>query len=281
MRHDVAPRIGTRAEFARPTNELSPMNTDLRRSYSLSRSGSEDHFIQVVKRYEALVFGFFRVSAPSHLTEAMSATQQVFFQLWEGLNQHHRIGDFERALVNALIAHEFTSDSESSDPRIQALAQLSRRDRVIALAVEIGNWTVESAAHSLDVSRAVMARDLLRIRCDLIGLHFINLTEDEKRVLREMSSHLCRDVSKKHRRKMTEATCRSPELRNFKALCLEKRCEMVELWLDFRLTPEEQSWLFEGVLGLISREKEKRAAAGYSSLSWLPSFRRRKKVVVS
>ncbi|MGE9290449.1 MAG: hypothetical protein ACQKBT_05645 [Puniceicoccales bacterium] len=257
------------------------MKSDIRRSYSRARSGSEEDYISVVKRYEALVFGYFRVSAPLELTEAMNATQQVFFRLWEDLSSHSRIADFEAALVETLVARDLSSGLPSPDPRIAALAQLSAQDRVIALAVEIGNWSVESAAHAFGVSRSVMARDLLRIRCDLIGLHFINLSEDEKRVLREVSTHLCRDLSKKQRKKMAEATCRSPELRDFKARCLEKRCEMVELWLDFRLTPEEQAWLLEGILDLIHRAQEKKEALGSSGFRWMLPLRRRKKVALN
>lgn len=254
------------------------MKSDLRRSYSRARAGSQEDYISVIKRYESLAFGYFRVSAPLQLTEAMNATQEVFFNLWENLRFHSKISDFEAALVERLVARDLDSGSLSPDPRIMALGQLSAQDRVIALAVEIGNWSVETAARALGVSPSVMARDLLRIRCDLIGLHFINLTEDEKRVLRELSTHLCRDLSKKQRKKMADATCRSPELRDFKARCLEKRCEMVELWLDFRLTPEEEQWLLEGIVGLIHRDIEKQALKGGMGLRWFEPLKRRKKV---
>jgi len=257
------------------------MKSDLQRAYLRARKGSEECFIQVVTRYEALAFGFFRVSAPSRLTEAMNQTQQVFFHLWQQINSLPRLGDFERALVQTLVARDPGADPVCPDSRMASLAQLSPRDRIIALAVEIGNWTVDSAARAFEVSRAVMSQDLLRMRCDLIGLHFINLNEDEKRVLREVSTHLCRDLSKKQRQKMAEATCRSPELRDFKARCLEKRCEMVELWLDLRLTEEEQAWLFEGIRDLIERKKEKDAAMDPSALRWILPFRRRKKAVLS
>ncbi|MBC2600675.1 RNA polymerase sigma factor [Puniceicoccus vermicola] len=257
------------------------MNSDIRRSYTRARSGSEEDYLAVIKRYEALVFGYFRVSAPLQVTEAMNATQQVFFRLWEDLGSYSKIGEFEAALVETLVSRDLGAGLLSPDPRIAALGQLSAQDRVIALAVEIGNWSVESAAKAFGVSRSVMARDLLRIRCDLIGLHFINLTEDEKKVLREVSTHLCRDLSKKQRQKMAEATCRSPELRDFKARCLEKRCEMVELWLDFRLTPEEQAWLLEGILDLIRREREKKAALRSHGLRWMLPLRRRKKALLN
>jgi len=253
------------------------MKSDLQRSYLRARKGSEENYIQVVARYEALAFGYFRVSAPTRLTEAMNATQQVFFELWERLGSLPKVGDFERALVEILEKRDPGTDPVILDSRMAALGQLSARDRLIALAVEIGNWTVEAAAKAFEVSRSVMARDLLRIRCDLIGLHFINLSDDEKRVLREVSTHLCRDLSKRQRQKMAEATCRSPDLRDFKARCLEKRCEMVELWLDLRLTPEEQAWLFEGIHDLILRKKEK-DAIGEADLRWIAPFRRRKKV---
>ncbi len=257
------------------------MKSDFRKSYSRARSGSEEDYISVVQRYEALVFGYFRVSSPLQLTEAMNATQQVFFQLWQKLGSLSRISDFEREMVEVLVQRDLGGGLLSPDPRIAALGQLSADARVIALAVEIGHWSVESAARAFGVSRSVMERDLLRIRCDLIGLHFINLTEDEKRVLREVSTHLCCDLSKKQRKKMAEATCRSPELRDFKARCLEKRCEMVELWLDFRLTPEEQAWLFEGILDLVRRDREKQAELGTSGIRWMFPLRRAKKQTVS
>ncbi len=257
------------------------MKSDVRRSFALARSGSEEAYISIIKRYEALVFGYFRVSEPAQLTESMNATQRVFFRLWQNLDSYSRIAEYEKALVEILVERDPGHGSVPTDPRIAALGQLSPGDRIIALAVEIGNWTVDSAARAFGVSRSVMERDLLRIRCDLIGLHFINLTECEKKVLREVSTHLCRDLSKKQRQKMAEATCRSPELRDFKARCLEKRCEMVELWLDFRLTPEEQAWLLEGILDLVRRERGKRASLGGSGLRWLAPLRRKKKIEVA
>ena len=257
------------------------MKSDLSRPLSRARSGSEEDFITVVQRYESLVFGYFRVSAPLQLTEAMNATQQVFFYLWERLGSLSKVGDFERELVNTLVSRDLGGGALSPDPRIANLGQLSPQDRVIALAVEIGNWSVETAAKAFDVSKATMSRDLLRIRCDLIGVHFINLTEDEKWVLREVSTHLCRDLSKKQRKRIAEATSRSPELREFKARCLEKRCEMVELWLDFRLTTEDQVWLFEGVLDLIHRVLEIKADESSGGLRWLKELKRSRKVSVS
>ncbi len=234
----------------------------------------------VVRHYEALVFGYFRIVAPDRLTESMSATQQIFFRMWQEMRLLARLSDFEKELVTQLIDRDWTLFSTPQDPRLAALAEMPARDRIIALAVEIGNWTIDSASKAFEVSRSVMERDLLRIRCDLIGVHFINLTEDEKRVLREVSTHLCRDLSKKQRKKIAEATSRSRELRDFKSRCLEKRCEMVELWLDFRLSEEEREWLIGGVLGLVRREKEKREASGVGGMRWLLP-RRRKKAAVS
>ena len=252
------------------------MKCEHTKAFSRARSGSESDFISVVRHYESLVFGYFRIASPFQLTEAMNATQRVFFRLWEKLGSMARIADFERELVSILVESDNESAAIPTDPRLAALAQLPPHDRVVALAVEIGNWSVDSAARAFGISRPSMQQDLLRIRCDLIGVHFINLSEDEKRVLREVSTHLCRDLSKKHSKRMAEATCRSPELREFKARCLEKRCEMVELWLDFRLTEEEQSWLFEGVLDLVRRAREKKSGLNGSSLRWLIPSRKRK-----
>ena len=256
------------------------MKSELRKAYARARSGSEDDFSTVVRHYEALVFGYFRIVAPDRLTESMNATQQVFFRMWEELGHSPRLSDFEQELVSQLIARDWALISTPEDPRLAALAGLPARDRIIALAVEIGNWTIESAAKAFEVSRSVMERDLLRIRCDLIGVHFINLTEDEKRVLREVSTHLCRDLSKRQRQKIAEATSRSRELRDFKSRCLEKRCEMVELWLDFRLSEEEREWLLGGVLGLVHREKEKRGAMNPGGMRWLLPRRRKKTAVL-
>lgn len=256
------------------------MKSELHRAYSRARSGSEDDFLAVVRHYESLVFGYFRIAVPNRLTESMNATQHLFFCMWEELRNLSRLSDFEKELVAQLVARDWTLFSVPDDPRLAALASLSPQDRIIALAVEIGNWSIENAAKAFEVSRATMERDLLRIRCDLIGVHFINLSEDEKRVLREVSTHLCRDLSKRQRQKIAEATSKSKELRDFKSRCLEKRCEMVELWLDFRLSDEERVLLLEGVLDLVHREKEKREALGTGGLRW-NSFRRRKKVAVS
>lgn len=257
------------------------MKNDLPRAYARARSGSEADFTTVVQHYESLVFGYFRIATPDRLTESMNATQHVFFRLWEELGRLGRIADFERELVGLLVSRDSGAVATPEDPRLAALADLPARDRVIALAVEIGNWTVEEAARAVGVSRAVMEQDLLRIRCDLIGVHFINLSDDEKRVLREVSTHLCRDLSKRQRKKMAEATCRSPELRDFKARCLEKRCEMVELWLDFRLSEEERDWLLEGVLDLVRRSREQKEALRSQGLRWLMPLRRRRKEPVS
>ncbi|MEM0966428.1 MAG: hypothetical protein AAGJ81_09800 [Verrucomicrobiota bacterium] len=257
------------------------MKSDLSRAFSRARSGSEEDYVIVVQRFEALVFGFFRASAPLQLTEAMNATQNLFFRLWERLPSLSKITDYERELVTALEQSDLADGTLSPDSRIAALGQLSPSDRVIALAVEIGNWTVEGAARAFGYSKSAMCQRLLRIRCDLIGVHFINLTEDEKRVLRDVSTHLCRDLSKRQRKRIAEATSRSPELRDFKARCLEKRCEMVELWLDFRLTSEEQAWLFGGILDLIQGQREKRNAEKSVGLTWFGSLRRNSKVAVS
>jgi len=252
------------------------MKSEPAKAFSRARSGSEEDFITVVRQYESLVFGYFRIASPFQLTEAMNATQQVFFRLWEKMGSMARPADFERELVSALVRSDRDSAAIPADPRLAALARLPAHDRVVALAVEIGNWSVEGAARAFGVSRAAMQQDLLRIRCDLIGVHFINLSDDEKRVLREVSTHLCRDLSKKQRKRMADATCRSPELREFKARCLEKRCEMVELWLDFRLTDEEQTWLFEGILDLVRRARDKKPGLVGAGLRWLLPVRRRK-----
>lgn len=257
------------------------MKSDLARAFSRARSGSEQDFISLVGRYESLVFGYFRTVAPERLTESMNATQQVFFRLWENLGRMSRLTDFERELVAELAGRDSRPVSAPADRRLAALAQLSPRDRVVALAVEIGNWTVDDAARAFEVSRPRMEQDLLRIRCDLIGVHFINLSEDEKRVLREVSTHLCRDLSKKQRKRIAEATCRSPQLREFKARCLEKRCEMVELWLDFRLSAEEEEWLREGILDLVRRAREQRLALPGPGIRWLQPLRRRKRLPAS
>jgi len=236
--------------------------------FARARSGSEEDFSLVVRHYESLVFGFFRISAPDRLTESMNATQQLFARMWEKLGTLSKMADFERELVFTLMERDWGLIVKPADPRLAALADLPARDRIIALAVEIGNWSVDSAARARGLSRQVMERELLRIRCDLIGVHFINLSDDEKRVLREVSTHLCRDLSKRQRLKIAEATSRSRELRDFKSRCLEKRCEMVELWLDFRLSEEERVWLLEGVTDLIHREKEKRLTRGEGRFRW-------------
>ncbi len=252
------------------------MKSELTRALARARTGCDDDFLTIVRHYESLVFGFFRIQDPSCPSGAMNATQRLFFRLWDKVADLPRVSDFERELVAALVERDLETGTVPKDPRLAALAGLSARDRVIALAVEIGNWSVESAARAFGVSRAAMEHDLLRVRCDLIGVHFINLSEDEKRVLREVSTHLCRDLSKRQRKRMAEATCRSAELRDFKARCLEKRCEMVELWLDFRLSEEEQAWLLDGLLNLLQRTREENEKLGSPGFRWFLPRRRRK-----
>lgn len=250
------------------------MENTLYRDYANARKGSRDAFLSILVRYQSLVFGYYRTSGVHVVTEALTHTQKLFYDLWRDLGMLPKPIDFERELIHRLKRFAIPVTGESGDERMAALLRLSPADRLLVVTIEIENWSIARAAKAFQESKYELEKRLLSLRCDWIGVHFINLNEAERRILREMSTHFCKDTTRKHKRRMADAAVRCPELREFKSRCLEKKCELVELWLDLRLTAEEQEWLMQGVGDLLGRQEWRGVSRNFLHQRWFGLFRK-------
>jgi hypothetical protein len=207
----------------------------LRKQLRLATQGDHHAYLSLVDHYLNLVVEYLYLNGGGPISEVSDKAQRLFFRLWELLPYTSRLSDFERMLALALIG-EKGSSSTSQNALMSKIMRIRPYFRFLLITNEMENWH----RHWIGLASRLKTKDLhdfiLNMRCEMCGIDTSLLLNEERHCLNE----ICLDLESPFNLKKRAAMCawikQYPKIKNFKARWLEKKCELVELRQEIRLS---------------------------------------------
>jgi hypothetical protein len=218
----------------------------LRKHLHLARKANDRAYLILVDHYLNLVTEYLKISGLSHPKEIVENVKDIFIVLWKCLPFTKRLSDFEH-----LICLVLQSTPHSCVPPQQTLLgkkilQLDCQARFLLVAHEMEQWDSHWQALALRKNPRTIKKVLLKIRCLLCDIDYINLSQKSQQILLTLSNNL--DITPASIKKSSITLPPNqkiiPEINHFKANWLDMRCQIIELRQQIRLNPETREAFF-------------------------------------
>jgi hypothetical protein len=195
-----------------------------------ARKGNSENYLALAASYLDLTQAFLGASFAETDLERSLRTERIFLRLWSKLPYAERLSDYEYMLTRDLLKESCQANCVlSPEPLVTKLRMLEPMTRFSILAYEFEKWPLRWVALVMRIRVADLHRVLSEARCELCGIVWDSLTEQERSLLQEVSVSLDKCPNLKINKALAEKIKSYPRVAEIKALWLELRPELVEV----------------------------------------------------
>ena len=206
--------------------ERKASRTHLKRA----KAGDAEAYLALTAHYLDLPLIYFGGCLHEPMDMRFARVEQVFTALWQHLPYAERVSDFEYMLASALL--ENTPDNgriTSAEALVTKLRMLQPKTRFALIAYEFENWPIRWVALLMRIRPRMLHRLLSEARCELCGISWESLAEEERACLEAISVSLGSSPNLRASKELCRRVATFPRVSEIKALWLELRPELVEV----------------------------------------------------
>lgn len=237
-----------RSFFFRLTH-ATPERKASRAHLKQAKTGDAEAYLALSANYLNLALIYFGGSLhePAELRHAR--VEQIFAALWRHLPYAERLSDFEFMLANALLESAPEHGSIASpEALVTKLRLLAPENRFAFIAYEFENWPLRWVALLMRVRPRALHRRLSEARCELCGVSWASLSEEERVCLEAISVSMDHCPNLRANKELCRRISTFPRIGEIKALWLELRPELVEVRHRYLPESSERERLLGNIL---------------------------------
>lgn len=219
-----------------------------------ARTGDAGAYLALSANYLDLALVYFGGCLHEPVEKRMARVEQVFTELWRHLRYAERVSDFEYMLASALM-NSAPEDGpiNSADALVTKLRLLAPGNRFAFITYEFENWPLRWVALLMRVRPRSLHRSLSEARCELCGISWESLTEEERLCLEAISVSMDCSPNLRANKELCRRVANFPRVGEIKALWLELRTELVEVRHRYLPESHEKERLLNDLLKSVQR----------------------------
>lgn len=247
--------------FLHRLSHSSPERVACRSLLKAAKRGNAEQYLALAANYLELAQAFFGNSLHEDRQTRLDRTGQIFSTLWQHLPYAERLSDFEYMLACSLIDNVPEEGTlHSSDPLVTRIRLLAPRVRFAFIAYEFERWSPRWVALVMRSKPGALHRLLSVARCELCGVSWESLCQEEKNCLEAISFCLDKCPNLKVNQALSMRVSKYPRINEIKAQWLELRPALVEIRHRYIPTQEEREATLDRILNDISQKTMKHPA---------------------
>ena len=201
---------------------------DLRKQLRKAAKGSQEAFEQVTRHYLDFITEFLVVSGYHEEDQLRRYSREVLHNIWLRSSYIRRVSDFERQLF-IFLKQIPVNVAPFQNLLTQRLVMLNSLQRFLVVGRDLESWSTKNLSLATRVAKYELSKPLydawkILVGFKTSGLDF-NTNECMERVIENMEGTLDHAQQQRLYKKLKE----NPTASQFKADCLNMRCELVEL----------------------------------------------------
>ncbi|MFT5837053.1 MAG: hypothetical protein ACI9ZV_000556 [Candidatus Azotimanducaceae bacterium] len=195
-----------------------------------AKTGELEGYLKLTANYLDLSLVYFGGSLHESSEMRFTRVEQVFTALWQHLPYAQRVSDFEYMLASALWENAPNAGAITSpDALVTKLRLLAPKNRFAFIACEFENWPLRWVALLMRVRPRALHRLLSEARCELCGISWESLAEEERACLEAINVSMDTTPNLRANKELSRRVSTYPRVSEIKALWLELRPELVEV----------------------------------------------------
>lgn len=195
-----------------------------------AKTGDREQYLALVSTYINLVQVFLGNSYAEPESARLDRTERLFISLWSRIAYAERLSDFEFMLAQLLLQYsEEAGAILSSEALVTKLRLLEPNVRLALLAYEFERWPLRWVSLVMRIRPNALHRILSEARCELCGISWTSLTQEERICLEAISVNLDKSPNLRANMALVEKISHYPKVTQIKAQWLELRPQLVEV----------------------------------------------------
>lgn len=241
--------MGASQDFILRLTHATPERRASRIHLKQAKKGDPGAFLSLAANYLDLAIIYFGGCLREATEVRYDRVEQVFKGLWQHLPYAERVSDFEFMLANALTENTPAHGSIlSPEPLITKLRLLAPNTRFAFIAHELEKWPFRWVSLVMRLRPGELHRLLSEARCELCGVSWQSLEEEERTCLIAISIALDASPNLRASRALCARVATYPRVSDIKALWLELRPELVEVRHRYLPDSTERDSLLANIL---------------------------------
>ena len=237
-----------RSYIFRLTN-TSPERKASRAHLKKAKTGDAEAYLSLISKYLDLSLIYFGNSINQTSEARHERVEHIFIALRQNLAYAKRLSDFEYMLASALSDNTPENGNITSTySLVTKLRLLSSKNRFAFLAYEFENWPLRWVALLMRIKPRFLHHLLSEARCELCGVSWESLNEEERDCLAKISSSMDSSPNLRFNKKLCRRVSSYPRVNKIKALWLELRPELVEVRHIYLPSRKERELLLSNIL---------------------------------
>ncbi|HAV13414.1 MAG TPA: hypothetical protein DCX06_08005 [Opitutae bacterium] len=220
----------------------------------LKAAKNEDHeqYLALAANYADLAQAYYGATVSEPAEIRIARVEQVFLGLWQHLRYAERLSDFEFMLASALIeSAPEDGPIQSPEPLVTKLRLLDARTRFAFIAYEFEKWPIRWVTLVLRTKLNALHRLISEARCELCGVSWESLSDEERDCLVDVSVSLEKSPNLKFNKALSHRVSLYPRVSEIKSLWLELRPELVEVRHRYIPSQDERDQLLKNIFNVI------------------------------
>jgi len=221
----------------------------------LAKSGDTEAYLALAANYMDLSLVYFGGCIHEDYWTRFARVEQVFVALWRHLPYAERLSDFEYMLASALLDNAPNHGAiTSQEALVTKLRLLAPKNRFAFIAYEFESWPLRWVALLMRVRPRALHHLLSEARCELCGISWQSLAEEERECLVAISFSLDKSPNLRANKALSRRVSNFPRVSEIKALWLELRPELVEVRHRYLPEPVDREQLLSNILIAVQTE---------------------------
>lgn len=225
----------------------SPERKASRAHLKLAKTGDAEAYLALTSNYLNLALVYFGGCLRETPETRFARVEQVFTALWQQLRYAERVSDFEYMLASALLENAPDGSITSPEALVTKLRLLAPKNRFAFIAYEFENWPLRWVALLLRMRPRALHTILSEARCELCGISWQSLAEEERECLETISISMDRSPNLRANQELCRRLATFPRVSQIRALWLELRPELVEVRHRYLPEPNEREQLLGNI----------------------------------
>lgn len=218
-----------------------------------AKFGNTKDYLSLTEEYINLPLVYFGSSLHESKEKRFERVEQIFTALWQQLHYAERLSDFEYMLTRAIIDNTPKCvNFKSTDPLVTKLRLLEPESRFAFISYEFEKWSSRWVALSMRVRPNLFHRLISQARCELCGVSWESLIDEECLRLEEVSHSMDRSPNLQDNKILSIRVSNLPRVNEIKALWLELRPQLVEI--HYRYVPKGREQILDNISTAIQLE---------------------------
>jgi hypothetical protein len=241
--------MGVSQDFIFRMTHATPERKASRSYLKQAKRGDTEAFLSLTAGYLDLAIIYFGgcLREPEAIRHAR--VEQVFKGLWQHLRYAERVSDFEFMLASALIGNAPDHGTIlSPEALVTKLRLLAPETRFAFIAHDFESWSSRWVSLVMRLRPRELHRLLSEARCELCGISWQSLAEEERACLEAISRSMDASPNLRASQALCARVATFPRVCEIKALWLELRPELVEVRHRYLPGPAERQRLLANIL---------------------------------